>query len=224
MRAARIFLLGMGFSLCVAAAPTMCSATGWSSRDYVALYFQHYNGKVPLPHLREVAQRTLFNHLVDPNNLSRINEASVPSDDKAEELRLILATLGSFRAAYNLAVVVGEPLQQELTLVQAYSLAVAGALSDMARTPQDHANSSAAWATLVADVIASIGDSRYSPVQSARLAEAVARHYPAIAMALSKDDRRVLTIQAQNLHLPDATIGQRNAIALMQQALIGAAP
>ena len=79
-------------------------------------------------------QKALFNHLIDPGNITRIEQAPVSNDEKLRQLRIILAMLGSYRAAYNVAVIVGEPLQQELTLVQVHTLEVAAAVAKTSPT------------------------------------------------------------------------------------------
>ncbi len=165
----------------------------WTSRDYVDFYFRHYNGQVPLPHLRDEKQKTLFNHLIDPGNITRIEQAPVSNDEKLRQLRIILAILGSYRAAYNVAVIVGEPLQQELTLVQVHALEVADAVAKLVRLSHADEGASTAWATLVEGVIESVSDSkRYSSIQRTMMADAVTLHYPAIAAVLSGDERRHL--------------------------------
>ena len=165
----------------------------WTSRDYVDFYFRHYNGHVPLPHLRDEKQKALFKHLIDPGNITRIEESPASDDEKLRQLRIILAILGSYRAAYNVAVIVGEPLQQELTLVQVHTLEVADAVAKLVRLSQADEGASTAWATLVEGVIESVGDSkRYSPSQRTAMADAVTLHYPAIAAVLSENERRRL--------------------------------
>ena len=184
--------------LCLALAFATASAAGadesqWTSRDYVDLYFRHYNGRVPLPHLRDEAQKVLFNHLIDPGNITRIVEAPVSNDEKLRQLRIILAVLGAYRAAYNVAVIVGEPLAQELTLVQVHTLEVADAVAKLVRLSSADEGSSTAWATLVAGVIESVGDSKvYSAAQRTIMADAVALHYPSIAAVLAEDERQRL--------------------------------
>ena len=184
---------GLCLGLAIATVVAKADETRWTSRDYVDLYFRHYNGRVPLPHLRDEAQRALFNHLVDPANISRVEEAPVSNEEKLRQLRIILAVLGAYRAAYNVAVIVGEPLEQELTLVQVYTLEVADAVAKLVRLSPTDGGSSTAWATLVAGVIESVGDSKvYSPAQRAIMANAVILHYPAIAAVLAEDERRRL--------------------------------
>ena len=183
--------LCLGLALLTAAAKA--DEARWTSSDYVDLYFRHYNGRVPLPHMRDEAQSALFNHLIDPGNIARIVEAPVSNDEKLRQLRIILAVLGAYRAAYNVAVIVGEPLEQELTLVQVHTLEVADAVAKLVRLSPADEGSSTAWATLVAGVIESAGDSKvYSPAQRAIMANAVILHYPSIAAVLAEDERRRL--------------------------------
>lgn len=193
MGASRTVRLCLGLSLAFATTGASADDIQWSSRDYVDLYFRHYNGRVPLPHLREDAQRALFNHLIDPANISRIEAAAISNEEKLRQLRIILAVLGAYRAAYNVAVIVGEPLEQELTLVQVHTLEVADAVAKLVRLSSADAGSSTAWATLVAGVIESVGDRKvYSPTQRAIMADAVTLHYPAIAAVLAEDERQRL--------------------------------
>ena len=112
--------------------------------------------------------------------------------------------LGAYRAAYNSAVIVGEPLEEELTLVQAYTIQVAGHVATLLRKSPESQGSTAAWATLVEGIIVSVGDNaHYSPEQSAILADAIAMHYPAIAALLPENERN--RIRAQVLLLDDAS-------------------
>ena len=181
------------FCIALAAAGASAGESQWTSRDYVDLYFRHYNGRVPLPHLRDEVQKALFNHLIDPANFRRIETAAISNEEKLRQLRIILAVLGAYRAAYNVAVIVGEPLEQELTLVQVHTLEVAEAVAKLVRLSPAGEGSSTAWATLVAGVIESVGDSKvYSPAQSAIMAGAVTLHYPATAAVLAGDERQHL--------------------------------
>jgi hypothetical protein len=189
MRAPLTVCLG----LALATSSAQAGDSQWTSRDYVDFYFRHYNGHVPLPHLRDAAQEALFKHLIDPGNISRIEQAPVSNDEKLRQLRIILAILGAYRAAYNVAVIVGEPLQQELTLVQVHTLEVAAAVAKLVRLSPADEGSSTAWATLVEGVVEAVGASkRYSPAQRAILANAVTLHYPAIAAILSENERHRL--------------------------------
>ena len=196
--------LGLAFAMAVAKADEV----HWTSRDYVDLYFRHYNGRVPLPHLRDEAQKALFKHLVDPANIARIATAPLSNGEKLRQLRIILAVLGAYRAAYNVAVIVGEPLQQELTLVQVHSLEVADAVAKLVRLSPESDGAQSAWATLVEGVIESVGDSKlYSSDQRTLLAEAITLHYPAIAAVLAENDRR---------HLDEAIKRMQRALSAVQ--------
>ena len=200
MRASRFVWLCLALTVTAARAED----SPWTSRDYVDFYFRHYNGHVPLPHLRDAAQKALFNHLIDPGNITRIEQASVSNDEKLRQLRIILAILGSYRAAYNVAVIVGEPLQQELTLVQVHTLEVAAAVARLIKSDDGAAT---AWATLVEGVIISVGDSKtYSPAQRTLMANAITLHYPAISAVLSGKERRRLdeALKRMKLALPAA--------------------
>ena len=188
--------------LCLALTITAARAeeSQWTSRDYVDFYFRHYNGHVPLPHLRDETQKALFNHLIDPGNITRIEESPASDDEKLRQLRIILAVLGAYRAAYNVAVIVGEPLQQELTLVQIHTLEVAAAVARLMRTSPGSDGAATAWATLVEGVIISVGDQKlYSPAQSILMADAITLHYPAIAAVLPEEERLRLRTQALKL-------------------------
>ena len=183
----------VGLCLVLATSAAGAEDRQWTSRDYVDFYFRHYNGQVPLPQLRDETQKALFNHLVDPGNITRIAESPASDDEKLRQLRIILAVLGAYRAAYNVAVIVGEPLQQELTLVQVHTLEVAAAVARLTRTSPEADSAVTAWATLVEGVIESVGDSkRYSSIQRTAMADAVTLHYPAIAAVLSGNERHRL--------------------------------
>lgn len=184
-------------SLALATGIAAAGESQWTSRDYVDFYFRHYNGHVPLPHLRDETQKALFNHLTDPGNIARIQQAPISEGEKLRQLRIILAILGSYRAAYNVAVIVGEPLQQELTLVQVHTLEVAAAVAKLTK-PGDGA--ATAWATLVEGVMESVGDSkRYSSAQRTAMADAVTLHYPAIAAVLSGIERHRLDMALKRM-------------------------
>jgi hypothetical protein len=196
----------------------------WTSRDYVDLYFRHYNGHVPLPHLRDEAQKTLFSHLVDPANITRIVEAPNSKDEKLRQLRIILAVLGAYRAAYNVAVIVGEPLEQELTLVQVHTLEVADAVARLTQKPASDIGAPSAWATLVEGVIESVADSaRYAPAQRTIMADAVTRHYPAIAEVLPENELQRL--RSEVLKLTDVSSdGRLHEVLKQMKQVIAAAP
>ena len=213
--------LCLALSLVCATVNARASDSQWTSQDYVDLYFRHFNGHVPLPDRREKVQAALFSHLIDPANITRIEKAPVSNVEKLRQLRIILAVLGSYRAAYNVAVIVGEPLAGELTEVQAYILEVAEHVANLVRlSPEDHGSPSA-WATLVEGVIESVGDrERYTPAQSAIMADAIARHYPAIAAVLPEDERSRLRKQVLKLSDTSGNADLHEAFMRMKQAVL----
>ncbi len=216
-------IVRLSLALALAAATAKADEARWTSRDYVDLYFRHYNGRVPLPHLRDEVQKALFSHLIDPGNINRIEEAPVSNDEKLRQLRIILAVLGAYRAAYNVAVIVGEPLEQELTLVQVHTLEVADSVAKLVRLSPESGGAPSAWATLVAGVIESVGDSKvYSPAQNTIMADAVTLHYPAIAAVLAEDERSRLRAQALKLSDAGSDAALREALKRMKQALSAA--
>lgn len=62
-------------SLALATSLALADDSLWSSHDYVDFYYRHYNGHVPLPHLRDETQKDLFRHLTDPGKITRIQRA-----------------------------------------------------------------------------------------------------------------------------------------------------
>ena len=213
--------------LCLACGVVFASAGAtaggapWSSHDYVDLYFRYYNGWVPLPHLREKESKALFSHLIDSGNITRIEEAPIPNDEKVRQLQIILAMLGAYRAAYNSAVIVGEPLEEELTLVQAYALQVADRVARLLRRSPDTGGSPAVWATLVEGVVVSVGDNKlYSPEQSAIMADAIAMYYPAIAALLPENERRHICAQVLALGDTNSDVALHEARERMKRAVL----
>ena len=210
-------ILGIGLAL---ALPAQAQGRCWTSTDYVDLYFRQFNGQVPLPHLRSPEQKALFEHLIDPCNLTQIVEQPVADEEKLRQLRIILASLGSFRAAYEVAVMVGEPLEQELAAVQAYSLQAAEAELSIDRLAPNREGSTAAWVTLVAGVLDSIGNTeRYTPSQVNLMADAVTRYYPAISVALGEADRQRLRAKVLNLAPKSEDARFLRAIARMKEVV-----
>ena len=108
------FRLWLACGLAFSASAASAGGEPWTSDSYVNLYFRHYGGWVPLPHLRQPESKALFDQLVDFANITRIEQAPLSEAEKLRQLRVILALLGAYRAAYNNAVLVGEPLEEEL--------------------------------------------------------------------------------------------------------------
>jgi hypothetical protein len=204
-----LFLKVLVAILCAIVSPAAWAGSmPWASADYVNLYFRIYNGNVPLPHLREEKQKALFNHLIDPENLVNIQSASMSRDDKLHQLGIIMAMLGGYRARYNYAVFVGEPLEQELAMVQAYQLQALASIAKL--SPPDGPR--AAWVTLIGGVIDAVGNHQtYSPRQNAIMADAIARYYPAIAPVLSNNERNLIRTAALKLDDGDDNDALRQA-------------
>jgi hypothetical protein len=220
MLSVRTIALAVFFCLSPLAAPAGDGI--WTESEYLDLFFRHYNGHAPLPHLRNTVQKALFDHLIDPGNITRITSSSAAPEQKLNELRMILALLGAFRAEYNTAVIVGEPLEQELTLVQAYTLSVAAAAAGMMRTAHDDGAGTSSWTTMLEGMIQSVGErERYTPAQSIVLAKALTLNYPEIARVLPPRDRERLIREARKLRLDDGQPQLTEAIVRMTDALNG---
>ena len=128
--------------------------------------------------------RAVFDRLVSPDNLTRLREASLSDGDKLAEIRLMLSALGEIRAAYNISVQVGEPLAEELTRIQIFTLV---ALDDAQRLSRAaRAAPSDAWQTTVIGVVASLAENAvYSAAQRRELADALTIYLPALNPLLS---------------------------------------
>jgi hypothetical protein len=191
--------LGLILACVLAALPALAGGSfpspehPWTKRDYVDFYFAHYNGNQALPHLRNAEGRALIERLVDPENVTRIVEGPASLADKRLQIATILMAAGEIRSAYNYAVFVGEPLTEELTRVQDFTLAVIDAAARLSQG-EAGASSVSAWRTTVSGVMHSLGERNvYSTDQRARLTEAIARCYPALYALLDGADRRALS-------------------------------
>jgi hypothetical protein len=128
----------------------------WTSRDYVDFYFAHHALHLALPHLRGPEQARLFSRLTARENIERLTGSSAPLERKLTDLNMVLAAMGSVRAAYAYALLVGEPVAQELTEVRRFLIFLldrAGALA-----AQAEAEASPAWKTSYVDVVASLSE------------------------------------------------------------------
>jgi hypothetical protein len=163
----------------------------WSEHDYVSFYFTHFNGNLALPHLRDETNKAIFDRLVAGDNIARLARANAPPEEKLADMRLLLSALGEIRASYNSAVIVGEPLAEELTRVQIFTLAAlddAVALSKLAaRSP------SRAWTTTFFGVVTSLSEQQtYSASERLAMSDAIARHFPELRVLLSEHERQDL--------------------------------
>jgi hypothetical protein len=183
----------------------------WTKREYVDFYFTHYNGNLALPHLRSPEGRALIDRLVDPGNVERIVEGSASLADKRMQIATILMAAGEIRSAYNYAVYVGEPLSEELTRIQSFTLFVVDAAARLSNGGAS-ATSVSAWRTTLFGVMHSLGErTTYSTEQRIQLTEAIARHYPALRALLGDSDRRELSRRMSELAMEEEDAGLREA-------------
>jgi hypothetical protein len=174
------------------------SDRAWTKGDYVQFYFAHFNGNHALPHLRDAAMRAVFDRLVSAENLARLVGSPRPEAEKLADLRLMLSALGEIRAAYNISVLAGEPLSEELARVQIFTLtalALAMQVSDAAG-----AAPSRAWDTSVVGVVASLSEHDiYSSAQRLELADALSKQMQALRFALSERSKQRMMDQVGRL-------------------------
>jgi hypothetical protein len=165
-------------------------ANPWTKRDYVDFYFSHWNGNLALPHLRNDQSRVLFDRIVDPQNVALITASEASGEEKQRQITMVLSTMGEIRASYAYAVLVGEPLSEELARVQAFTLVVLDAAIRLSAGTIDPSRKKA-WRTTFFGIADSLADhGRYSTAQIAALSTALATHYPEISGILAQGDRR----------------------------------
>lgn len=185
----------------------------WSERHYTDFYFVHFNTHRALPHLRNPESRALFDRITDRANIDHILAGSTVRLEKQRQLRLILATMGNIRASYNLAVIIGEPLQEELTRVQVFHLYLVGVVVDF---ENDIATTlgGPAMKTAWLGVVRSLGeDDIYSPAQIATLGDAAARRYPALRELFTPRERTLLRGRLEALQAKQTAPQSRLALS-----------
>src|SRR6185295_5288700 len=188
----------------------------WSARNYVDFYFAHFNGNRALPHLRTESTARIFDRIVDHENISRILSSPSTADEKRRNVAIILSTLGEIRSAYNYAVFVGEPLQEELARVQAFTLFV---MDNAVGLESPRPECSSACRTALRGVIESLSaHGIFSTEQILSLAEALEKHYPSIAPVLSSGERKDLRAQISRIAAAERDPTLREA----HQRLLGA--
>jgi hypothetical protein len=188
----------------------------WSARNYVDFYFAHFNGNRALPHLRTESTARIFDRIVDQENISRILSSPSTAEEKRRNVAIILATLGEIRSAYNYAVFVGEPLQEELARVQAFTLFV---MDNAVGLESPRPECSSACRTALRGVIESLSaHGIFSIEQILSLAEALEKHYPSIAPVLSPGERKDLRAQISRIAAAERDPTLREA----HQRLLGA--
>jgi hypothetical protein len=184
----------------------------WSDGDYVTFYFAHFNGNQALPHLRHSPAREIFLRLVDRRNLAEILEADTPIAVKRQRIAKILSILGEVRAAYNYQVVMGEPLAEELTEVQLFSLDVIALSIALSMSPTGDVRQQPAWTTSFLGFVQSLGERQiYGREQRLALLAALEQHYEIIRPALSERDKSTLNSELQQIAQTetDATLAAR---------------
>lgn len=197
-------------------------ATFWTGRQYTDFYFVHFNTHLALPHLREPKSRALFERMTSRDNIERILSASASRQDKERELRKILAAVGGIRGSYNLAVVIGEPLQEELTRVQVFHLYLAGAVAELAGENIADASGGTAMKTAWLGVVQSLSERNvYSDVQIATLGDAAARRYPALSGLFPENERALLRGQIAALQAQQVEPQSRLALARLLATVEG---
>lgn len=216
----RGFVLGFAFAAFLAGTSPAIAASAtqfpspnhvWTYRDYNQLYFVHLDGNLALPHLRSPDTARLFERLVDRDNIRRVIERSGPDDEKIRELWMILGTLSAIRARYNLSVVIGEPLSEELTQVQAFMLF---ALDETVRFSEEAMRSpSVAWKTCFLGVVESLGEKdTYSPAQRGAMASALTDHFAGLRLLLTARDLQGMRSKVETLATQERDTQLRQAL------------
>jgi hypothetical protein len=114
----------------------------------------------------------------------------LPMRERRLQIAIILGIVGELRAAYNYAVVVGEPLHEELTRVQTYILYVLASSIRMSHAMTTGPGPVEAWRTTFFGIVSSLSErDKYSDSQVAALASALAAHYPVISRILGDADK-----------------------------------
>jgi hypothetical protein len=183
----------------------------WTWRDYNQLYFVHVDNNLALPHLRSPDTARLFRRIVDRDNIGRVIGRSGPDDEKIRELWMILGTLSAIRARYNLSVVIGEPLSEELTQVQAFMLY---ALDETVRLSEEAMRSpSIAWKTCFLGVVQSLAEKEtYTPAQRGAMASALTDHFAGLRLLLTAGDLQGMRRQVEALATEERDTELRQAL------------
>jgi hypothetical protein len=197
-------------------------ATAWSGRQYTDFYFVHFNTHLALPHLRNPESRALFERVIGRENIERILATSAPREEKLREIQVILATVGGIRGSYNLAVRIGEPLQEELTRVQVFHLYLVDVTAELGGEDFADANGSPAMKTAWLGVVQSLSEGNvYSASQIATLSDAAARRYPVVSQLLTNEERVSLRNQIAALQVQQAQPEPRRALARLLATVSG---
>jgi len=189
----------------------------WTYRDYNQLYFVHLDGNLALPHLRSPDMAHLFERLVDRDNIRSIIGHSGPDDKKISELWMILGTLGAIRARYNLALIIGEPLAEELTQIQVFMLYVPD--ETVRFSEQAMRSPSVAWKTCFLGIVESLSEKDiYSPAQRGAMAAALHDHFAGLRLLLTSRDLQGLRDQVETLAIGERDVELRQAFRHLLRA------
>lgn len=212
-----------GFQALAGPAPEYPSpATFWTGQVYTDFYFVYFNTHRALPHLRNPESRALFERLIDRDNIEHIVSGPANRQDKQRELAVIMSATGGIRAAYNLAVIIGEPLQEESTRIQVFHLYLIGAIADLADQDIAEKNCASAMKTAWLGVVQSLSEKNvYSPAQIAALSDAAARRYPALSGLFPNRERALLHGRIAALQVQQAEPHSRLALAKLLATLAG---
>ncbi len=219
--AAAIFL--QGASALADAVPRYPAETpAWTWRQYSAFYFTHYNTNLALPHRRAAPSRMLFERLISRENIDAIVAAPIGRQAKLAELSKILAAMGSIRASYNLAVIAGEPLQEESTEVQVFNLYILATYAELVGDGIFTNPASSAMKTAFLGVVQSISEENvYSAAQVARLSDALARRFTILSPLFPDRERRNLLRRLALLQSLQNDPRSRDALARLVSTVAG---
>lgn len=191
----------------------------WTKRDYLAFYFAHFNGNRALPHLRSIEQRRLFGRIVDDANLRAIIDSSEPPEAKGRHLAMILGTMGEIRAAYDYAVLVGEPLQEELAQIQIFMLDVMSAMGDLPYADADGQRRQS-WQTMIFGILGALSERRtFSKQQILRLSRAFEASYENVSHLMDQRARTKLGVEVASLAMTETDQDIRTALNRLQRVM-----
>lgn len=219
--AAAIFLQGAA-ALADAVPHYPADALPWTWRQYSAFYFTHYNTNLALPHRRTGPSRLLFERLTSRENIDKIVAAPIGHQAKLTELAKILAAMGSIRASYNLAVIAGEPLQEESTEVQVFNLYLLAIYAELAGGDLSANPAASAMKTAFLGVVHSISEENvYSSAQVARLSDALARRFTILGPLFPDLERQDLVQRLSQLQSRQTNPQSRDALARLVATVEG---
>lgn len=193
----------------------------WAASEYVNFLFGHTNGNQALPHLRSPASRAVFERLVDERNVTRIATADMPATEKLRQLGLIISVTGEARAAYNTAVMVGEPLTGELTRVQLFALETIAATRRVSQSAPEWTVSESAWQTTLLGVAQSLAERHvYSAAERRALADGILQTLPELGTLLTEEDALALASDLHALNRSERDAALQRSQTQLEHALL----